>query len=268
MKKYVILIEDKVHTKEHSDQLRIYIDKVQQAKGIDRKDIYPIYYKTSDQSNVGNVHAAGYKIFTREDMLKILKNGEAAGIDDSIFKAYYDYLSNFNSRIQSYKELPGDQWNDNYPWTGFYTELQNQFGSTWGEWGYVPNPSGGFLGFWWFFEEDSNCEQYLQLEHDKLCFKIIVHDKEKRRPLRDNWCQALLKATENEEFNEFKIQKPVRFGNGDYMTVAVLVSDYRIYTDGKIDVVKTLKILKTAENVLKIARSNCLRSMADLDGNK
>ena len=54
-----------------------------------------------------------------------------------------------------------------------------------GEWAYVSNPRGGFIGFWWHWKTDANCKQYIQLEHEKLCFKIEVENKNERTELRD-----------------------------------------------------------------------------------
>lgn len=63
----------------------------------------------------------------------------------------------------------------------------------------------------------------MQLEEERLCFKIHVADKDRRKELRDKWSKALIERSHNYSFN---VEKP-RFGNGRYMTVAV-VRDYRV----------------------------------------
>ena len=52
---------------------------------------------------------------------------------------------------------------------GFYSKLQDM--NIIGEWGYVSNPRGGFMGFWWHWKTDANCKQYIQLEHENLPYQ-------------------------------------------------------------------------------------------------
>ncbi len=63
----------------------------------------------------------------------------------------------------------------------------------------------------------------MQLEEGRLCFKIHVADKHRRKELRDKWSKALIEQSHNFSFN---VEKP-RFGNERYMKIAV-VRDYRV----------------------------------------
>ena len=57
-------------------------------------------------------------------------------------------------------------------WQGFYMALEKELGK--GDWGYVANPNGGFLGFWWHWgkaHSNPEVELYLQFEQNKLCVK-------------------------------------------------------------------------------------------------
>jgi hypothetical protein len=116
-----------------------------------------------------------------------------------------------------------------------------------GHWDYVANPSGGFLGFWWKFRGDKNCEQYLQLEQKKLCFKIYVKHASERRALRSRWHRRIIEKSEG--FN-LRITKPNRFGSGQYMTVCIFEGDYRVSKNGVIDLEATLDRLRKAEDLL------------------
>lgn len=122
---------------------------------------------------------------------------------------------------------------------GLFYEVQQSL-KEWSRWDYVPNPRGGFLGLWWFFHGDKYCKQYIQLERNLLCFKIIVPDKDKRSEQREFWCRTIIKVASQLGFD---VQKPSRFGNGKVMTVAVWGKDkdYRIFSAGKIDMGETLK---------------------------
>ncbi|MFC6603898.1 hypothetical protein ACFQDF_24135 [Ectobacillus funiculus] len=122
-----------------------------------------------------------------------------------------------------------------------------------GDWGYVANQTGGFNGFWWHRKEDTDSIQYLQLEHEKLCFKIKVSDKEKRVKLRFDWCQKMLGSC-----SEYKLpfKKPKRFGNGTYMTVAVLNNYIVTDENGIIDIEGTIQTLRKAEDLLDAVTAN------------
>lgn len=114
----------------------------------------------------------------------------------------------------------------------------------------MANPNGGFYAFWWNEQEDKECKQYLQLEEDCLCFKIHVHENDKgnRRKLRNEWSTKLI---EQSRTCSFSLEKP-RFGNGKYMTVAVL-KDYRVKgEEGRIDMCKTMGVLCEVEGLLKL----------------
>jgi hypothetical protein len=123
--------------------------------------------------------------------------------------------------IEAFRNLPLDQW-DWHGWHGFYAELQRVLGD--GEWGYVANPAGGFLGYWWHWHAGSHSEQYLQLEQSSLCFKISVDDSAHRSDERSRWLQQILAAAQT---TDIAIIRPRRLGTGQTMTVAILDDKYR-----------------------------------------
>ncbi|QIL44467.1 hypothetical protein G7045_09455 [Acidovorax sp. HDW3] len=104
------------------------------------------------------------------------------------------------------------------------------------------------MGFWWHFKDTHDCDAYLQLEQDKLCFKISVDDEEKRKNLRQLWHEKILSKCQE---SGLKAKRPNRFGNGQYMTVAILDQEYQAVNDkGLIDMPGTLKTLQSAQSVL------------------
>ncbi|MGH1274928.1 PD-(D/E)XK nuclease family protein [Bacillus cereus] len=240
-----ILIEDKTYTKEHSNQLKRYYEEVVKLERYNECDLLPIYYKIGNQSDYSAVIDAKYKLFTRKQMLEFLQESIDRGVQDQIFLDYYFYLGGIDQKYNSYKTLPLSEWKGE-AWEGFYEEL-NQHGIK-GQYGYVANPNGGFYAFWWNEQKNKECKQYLQLEEGRLCFKIQVADKYRRKELRDKWSKALIEQSHEYSFN---VEKP-RFGNGRYMTVAV-VRDYRVGDGkGRIDVSRTMGVLGEVERLLKI----------------
>ncbi len=238
---YPILIEDKTGTKNHSDQLVRYLEDIKGRK-FEEKNIIPIYFKTADQDSYLDVIKDGYQPFLRADILNILNAYKGENI---ILVDYRDHLQSITDDVESYKSKEISKWGW-YAWIGFYIELQKQLGS--GNWDYVANPTGGFLGFWWHFQGNDKCEQYLQLEQDKFCFKIWVKNNDERTQLRAKWHKAIEKHGQNYGLD---LTKPTRFGNGEYMTVCVFHGEYRETKNGVIDIKKTVEKLKKAEKLLK-----------------
>ncbi len=248
-KQFVIIIEDKINTKNHGDQLTRYFDSMKRT--YDPSKIIPIYFKTGDQSDYDEVKKCGYSLFLRKDILNVLKFGERLGVTNQIFRDYHSYIQLIEDDVNSYRTLPVEKWTWN-SWIGFFMGLQQEFKD--GEWDYVPNPSGGFLGIWWYWKTWRGYDVYLQLEFDKLCLRIHVKDSSLQSQYRNSWHQTIMKQSKN---SKLKVQKPPRFGKGKWMTSAILSSDYReTDAEGKLDFQKTMEILHEAERLLVLAANS------------
>ncbi len=253
--KIAIIIEDKTHTKDHSDQLNKYREIVL-SKNFSEDDLICIYFKTGDQCDYKEIIKKKYKIFLREDFLKILDSGIKLGVKNSIYVDYYDYLMKMEEDVNRYKNLEVKNWDSHNHSVGFFKSIKDTSDDA--RWDYVNNASGGFMGFWWNFEipntyeNENKLKRYLQLEHRinnekeinkidfRLCFKIHVPDKEKRQKLRNKWSELVIKNAEKSNLN---ITKPARFGSGQWMTVANII-DYIVKKEnGKIDIKKTKNLL-------------------------
>jgi hypothetical protein len=244
-----IVIEDKVGTKQHSYQLLRYKKYVEELRFSPDK-ILPVYVQTGDQGDYHEVVRYGYVVYDRQDLLKVLEGepGVAAARKSDILSSYARYLREIEDDVQSFQRLPQKDWSWG-SWKGFYSKLQKALAD--GGWAYVANPAGGFLGFWWHFLSDDECEQYLEIEQGKLCFKIAVEDREKRVPLRDLWHEKILKECARLGVNA---ERPNQFGNGTYMTVAVFAGEFPVAgSDQLLDFPKTVELLRKAERVLDAA---------------
>jgi len=214
-----LLIEDKVGTAAHSNQLARYREAAE--GGWKERQVLCFYVQIGDQSDYGPARKAGYAVVTRPTLLEILRKGLALGVRDNIFMDYLVHLEGIVANVQSWKRAPPVRWSGN-AWRGFYVALQAALGQ--GNWNYVPNPAGGFMGFWWNFKEHPEVTLYLQLEEAQLCVKINVPEKSRRSALRDQWSRRVLAAGRNAGMNW---KRPSHFGHGRYMTVAHLGDNYR-----------------------------------------
>ena len=246
-KELAIVIEDKVGTKQHSGQLDKYRVHVTSELGYTPNNMILVYIQTGDQSDYADVIKSGYMRISRVDLLDIFESEPAQAI-----KAQCDILSVFSAHlrlienaVQSYRTTPPSQWSWE-AWKGFYSKLQNEMGD--GHWDYVANPSGGFLGYWWHFLGNDNFNVYLQLEEQKLCFKIWVKDIQRRGELRHCWHGKIMAAG---KVGGLAVKRPSRFGLGEFMTVVTLAMDYRMTGDnGLLDMDKTLALFQSAQAII------------------
>jgi hypothetical protein len=239
-----VAVEDKTNTSEHSDQLRRYLDIVKQDFPARRPA--PVYLKTGDQSSLKAVEAAGWKCFRRRDLLAVLEHGERLGVASDIFRDFHSRLRRIDEAVAGWRHVPFGKWGrGGCLWTGFFVALQETLGE--GNWGHVNNAAGGFMGFWWHW----NGDKYLQLEEDRLCFKIMVKEKAEQAARWHAWHRKLMAAGGG---SGLKLRRPARRGTGTFMTVAVLDGDYR-RADGRepLDLDATVSVLRQAERLLDAA---------------
>ena len=243
----VACIEDKVGTTEHSDQLRRYLVSLEKD-GFARDCLLPAYIQIGEQGDYRQVRDAGYVVIRRPEIINLLRDYLGEGGSDSIVRDFHAYLMELDTKIEAFRLRPLEEW-DGYAWQGFYTVLQETLGE--GEWGYVPNQSGGFMGYWWHSHSDRDSEQYLQIQEGNLCFKISVEEPSKRSELRSTWNQKILAAAVRENLN---VVRPLRFGSGTSMTVAMLDGDFAFANNaGSLELEATIGVLRKATNVLNRA---------------
>ncbi len=262
--KYALLIEDKTDSGRHSGQLKRYHAKAlggslwvenETAQGWEyahppKDKLFPIFFKTGNMSHaekraIEEIELCPpYRVFERQDFLDVLKGCDRNASE--ILAAFLDYLQELEEQSCSWKKKPLCNWHW-HGWEGLFRCLEEKLKAGWG---YVPNPSGGFLGMHWHWRNGGGDDVYLQIEQEKLCFKIRVDDKERRRERRRYWHERVVEAG---KASSLTITKP-HFGNGHYMTVAILDRDWRqAGTDGRLDLAATLALLREAEEVLDAA---------------
>lgn len=244
-----ILIEDKVHTKNHNNQLSRYSDLLKEE--FSEENLSLVYLKTGDQSNYVSVESKGYKTFKRTQFLNLLNRGKDIGISNEIFIDFLNYLQNIDNSVNSFKTLPIDQWHWD-SWKGFYIELQKRLGQ--GEWDYVPQKNGGFLGFWWYWNymefNGNGFDYYLQLEHGKFCFKISPYNIESNYEIRDHYRNKLFQHASKSGLNIKRNGRCVK-GKTKTMTVAKLDSSYIVSDSNNIiDLDLTVQKIKKIEELI------------------
>lgn len=243
-----LIIEDKTGTTIHDDQLERYKISVKREYSGKRTDLCYAYVKTSEEprSVLMSIEQSGFKTISRAEILRCL-NGYRG--NDTLMVSYRKHLQGIEDSVMSYKTLPEKKWGWN-AWQGFYKELESRVDID--SWGYVANPSGGFLGAWWHFIDEKDCTMYLQLEQGKLCFKISYEGEGDRSEVRFREHIKLMKLAQG-RFPE--IRRPDRFGTGTYMTIAV-VDEESLFGNGPVNFDKLTTKLKEYETLV----DNCSTS--------
>lgn len=257
--KHVLLIEDKTDSEPHGDQLSRYREAVLSGEtgfgAVSKKDLFPIYFKTGNQSlaTERTVEDACYTVFDRRDFLAVLRSyrGENAIVLD--FLRSLELLEEETQSFRNWRRADRERkW---VAWQGLYRELERRLftrgaASPWRGWGYVPNASGGFLGFWWQPQElDVSHPAYLQLEMEALCFKIEPEDSSPERldEMKWEWNERITRQ-------HAKVVKPKVMRRGKTMTVAVYEDGWLRFDDkGVLDLDATVESLRQVEQVLAAA---------------
>ena len=100
-----IIIEDKINTKEHDEQITEYKKKLKsEYKEIETEDLITVYYKMIDYEEKNN---ADVEIII-DDMLEIFENTQ--NIKNDIFQNYKKYLENRKKILVNYKNIPFSEW--------------------------------------------------------------------------------------------------------------------------------------------------------------
>lgn len=237
----LLIIEDKVETSEHSNQLERYKETALEEYGDTDMQLYCTYVKTGNEPNIilENIRAKGYHTIERSSILECIKD-EANS--HPLLKDYYNHLLEIETATSAFKSKPLSKWNW-YAWQGFYKELEKYIHNA--NWSYVANRSGGFLAMWWHFEETEDVEIYLQFEERKLCFKIVADTVKDRTAVRWKYHNLLMKLSSDYP----EINRPDRFGSGTYMTIAN-VDINELLVDGFLDMERIVERLHEYEQLV------------------
>ena len=260
---YWVIIEDKVFSSEHSDQLNRYKELLIENKNLNSEQVLPIYFKTGDQADFRKQNEAGYKVFDRQSFLKILESGIEKGIRNDIYREYYDHLNELEHSVEAFRSISPAKWDRNQ-WIGFFKFLNKEFGVT-EHWGYVSNPSGGFMGYWFNRKSDiDGHDLYLQIEGPRLCFKIATYPDARKveTNVRWEWLQRVEKIGQQ---LGCPITKPNRLAPGKWVTFAEWKESDSQETwipttkNGLPDFQRAVEIIQKAKEILDRSVSQALK---------
>jgi hypothetical protein len=164
--------------------------------------------------------------------------------------AYRDLLTNLRHRTTRFFEHTGAWSAGDY--LGFFDHCRRSSVGHMADAGtdHVANPSGGFMGCWWNWAPvQEGAKLYLQLEDQRLCFKVFVPAglSKRRGEVRGAAERAVRAAAAR---RGLAVARPARFGHGAWMTVA-FVDDIGVGQQDQWD--RFCKTIVAAETVVNAA---------------
>jgi hypothetical protein len=177
--KYNIIIEDKIYTSKHNDQINTYKTALEKEG---KSNIICVYYKTIEQFD----DEKDADVYINRDVLIEIFSKYFDKTSNNIFLDYYYKLQSISDEVNSYKVNKITNWSGN-AYRGFFAHLikdnitdRDVYG-----WDYVPNSAGGFWGLWWYFLENDELNKqnltekhidslYLQIENDIITVKMAA----------------------------------------------------------------------------------------------
>lgn len=222
---HFIIIEDKVGTGEHSNQLARYRAIGEKLCQKNNYTLICIYIKTESdfEQNLDKVRNQGFAVLSRNKLLDLLKSHS---VHNDIYTDFRDRLSIVEQTESQFDQKPIGDWKDG-DWRGFYKALEGKRKVV--KWSYVPNPAGGFWNLILNWFKVDGIVVYAQIEQGNLCFKV-GEVLESRREIRGKYHHLLMSAS----LSESGLQRPSHFGNGAYMTVAFVPRNVWMGADNEV----------------------------------
>lgn len=251
---FCIIIEDKIDTLEHDDQINKYryylLNGGIKELGIEGEfDICTCYYKIYDEYGIEDKSVNA--IITRKDMISLLENSKKINPFMKDYLAYLKEIEEYSSKrdIVTSRIADLDTWVVKNAgasiYTGFYSELETKEKNIIG-WGYADNRAGGT---WWYAskkynnvesKEFENIYAEINLKDDRNAITIKLAKKKKIIDISPN--EKIEDALKDEDYTEngkVKYFERNKYYKYDYINKAIEeMCEYRCY-----------KILKTKVDI-------------------
>lgn len=143
--KVFLIVEDKIHTSEHSDQIRRYVERAK--SDYEETEIVPVYVKTGNESpNYHRISIPCGRVF-RSDLLAVLNDHRETG--NRIVDDFRTHWQEFEDWTQKWRSWPVAQWKESQI-EGYYLALEGSPSGRQGRWKWGEDTKGPeqVLNFW------------------------------------------------------------------------------------------------------------------------
>lgn len=175
--KTLLVIEDKTFSGPHSNQLERY--KRQAEDYCETKkfnNLICTYFKIGSESleAINAIKDKGFHIVNRKQIIACLQPYRKT--EHTILRDFIEYIDDLEEAHLSFEKLPPKDW-EGLAWVGFYQFVESNLKII--TWHWINNPNGGFWNLcltWQYW--NNNIPVYMQIEQQKLCFKIALGEDE------------------------------------------------------------------------------------------
>ena len=230
---HFLLIEDKTDTSEHSDQLQRYRKMAEDHYLPKQFKLHLIYLKTGNESDrsLDRIVEKGFRVIGRRDILATFDRHQ---VTNHIHADFSDHLRNIERESSSYV-VHARLLSNWHAAQGFCAALQKIKGGD-ADWGYVANPNGGFLGFWYFWRDNTVFgEIYIQIENAfDRCIQVVIKVADWDENIDHLYGQLEILAECGRQAG-VTLVKPRRYRAGATSTLAIAEDIIRADPDGMLN---------------------------------
>lgn len=249
-----VVIEDKVNTGPHSNQLERYADAI-----IGRKVL--LYVKTGDESQKRkkDVENKGYIVIDRVKLLNDLEKCKSA---NEIFEDFVKRLRKIEEVTHTYR--------NSYVWNatqvvGFYKDMEQVLPNS--NWRHVDNPNKGSFVLNWSWLQMPECRIYFEFSFPSWCaadkkpylphFKLLVKITADTEPEDRSEKHAMRLRLMYQHVNAFEkhanglLHRPKKLRTGRYMTIAEVGCAQLISDPASINIKQISERLRPYEEIVR-----------------
>ena len=253
----ILLIEDKVGTKEHSNQIECYKKTVKKKYSGKYDRLVAVYLKTGNESKASLPDEGKCGRFMRLDLLEVLNGFQDTG--NVIVDDFRTHLQGWEDDTNRWESVSYDEWRcTERSREGFYEEIERRWDDDCG-WEYFANPAGGFLACWLGFKdigtENGYAKLYMQI-HDAMRLTVRLGAGNALDKVRSPFMYQVLDALKEEAPDDIRIEKAGTFKGGGAAAVANVTFDeqepwFAVDPNGGVNMDATIERLHRLEKLLQ-----------------
>lgn len=246
---YFLCIEDKTNTGVHSNQLDRYKELVLERYKGKHHILKFVYLKTGNESasTLRIIQQKdGYAVIDRKAILEMLHKRK---IESDIFNDFLSYLTAIHELTALYTDLRVVNTQLRAA-EGFYIKLQELLLPEWTDWKFVPNPNGGFLGFWYHWVKTEGFELYIQIENrinNDIQVNIRIGSWQQNIDTLNRICSELREIAPQ---YGLQVVKPSKYRLGNTSTLANVANAIPLSSTNIIDIQQFIINLRNLEALL------------------
>ena len=256
----LLLIEDKVNTREHSNQIERYKEAAEEKYSGNYDRLVAVYLKTGNESKASLPDGGKCGRFMRRALLDVLNGFQDTG--NVIVDDFRTHLQGWEDDTNRWESASYDEW-EWIQWEGFYAEIERRWiERRWDDgcgWEYFANPAGGFLACWLGLEdigtENGYATLYMQI-HDATRLTVRLGAGKAWTKVRSSSMYQVLDALRKEASDDIRIEKAGAFKGGGAAAVANVTFDeqgpwFAVDCNGVVNMDATIERLRRLEELLQ-----------------